>query len=54
MSNFTLPNPLTPLAFLPPALASQFEVSRYLYAVTLGVSTYEFTVLRLLTVASYS
>ncbi|KAF4578364.1 hypothetical protein EYR36_000171 [Pleurotus pulmonarius] len=36
MSNITLPNPLTPLAFLPPALAAQFEVSRYLYAVTLG------------------
>ncbi|KAF9262398.1 hypothetical protein L218DRAFT_960213 [Marasmius fiardii PR-910] len=31
-----LPNPLTPLAFLPPDIANQFEVSRYLYAVTLG------------------
>lgn len=31
-------NPYTPLAFLPPDLASQFEVSRYIYAVTLGVS----------------
>lgn len=29
-------NPLTPLAFLDPKLASQFEVSRYLYAATLG------------------
>ncbi|KAF7336025.1 hypothetical protein MSAN_02316200 [Mycena sanguinolenta] len=37
MANITeLPNPFTPLAFLPPALASQFEVSRYLYAATLG------------------
>ncbi|TFK38667.1 hypothetical protein BDQ12DRAFT_630449 [Crucibulum laeve] len=32
-----LPNPLTPLAFLPPTLSNQFEVSRYLYAVTLGI-----------------
>jgi hypothetical protein len=32
-------NPYTPLAFLPPDLASQLEVSRYLYAITLGVST---------------
>ncbi|KAK0504544.1 hypothetical protein EDD18DRAFT_303422 [Armillaria luteobubalina] len=30
------PNPFTPLAFLDPKLASQFEVSRYLYAATLG------------------
>ncbi|KAK0486026.1 hypothetical protein IW261DRAFT_768731 [Armillaria novae-zelandiae] len=29
-------NPFTPLAFLDPTLASQFEVSRYLYAATLG------------------
>ncbi|KAF7335986.1 hypothetical protein MSAN_02312300 [Mycena sanguinolenta] len=37
MANTTeLPNPFTPLAFLPPALASQFEVSRYLYTATLG------------------
>ncbi|KAJ7595254.1 hypothetical protein C8J56DRAFT_921945 [Mycena floridula] len=27
-----LPNPHTPLAFLPPTLANQFEVSRYVYA----------------------
>lgn len=39
MANITeLPNAFTPLAFLPPALANQFEVSRYLYAATLGVS----------------
>ncbi|KAJ7595240.1 hypothetical protein C8J56DRAFT_1114968 [Mycena floridula] len=31
-----LPNPHTPLAYLPPTLANQFEVSRYIYAVTLG------------------
>ncbi|KAF7335938.1 hypothetical protein MSAN_02307200 [Mycena sanguinolenta] len=37
MANTTeLPNPFTPLAFLPPALASQLEASRYLYAATLG------------------
>jgi len=37
MANTTeLPNPFTPLAFLNPALADQFEVSRYLYAATLG------------------
>ncbi|PBK78583.1 hypothetical protein ARMSODRAFT_863659, partial [Armillaria solidipes] len=29
-------NPFTPLAFLDPKLASQFEVSRYLYAATVG------------------
>ncbi|KAJ7301416.1 hypothetical protein DFH08DRAFT_103031 [Mycena albidolilacea] len=32
----TLPNAFTPLAFLPPALAGQFEVSRYIFAATLG------------------
>ncbi|KAF7334190.1 hypothetical protein MSAN_02380300 [Mycena sanguinolenta] len=31
-----LPNPFTPLAFFPPTLASQFEVSGYFYAATLG------------------
>ncbi|KAJ6454651.1 hypothetical protein C8R45DRAFT_1189264, partial [Mycena sanguinolenta] len=36
-----LPNPFTPLAFLPPALASQFELSRYLYAATLGAYTWD-------------
>lgn len=33
-----LPNPLTPLAWLPPDTASQLEVSRYLYSATIGVS----------------
>lgn len=33
-----LPNPFTPLAFLPPTLASQLEASRYLYVATLAVS----------------
>ncbi|KAF7335962.1 hypothetical protein MSAN_02309600 [Mycena sanguinolenta] len=37
MSNTTeSPNPFTPLAFLPPAVADQFEVLRYLHAATLG------------------
>ncbi|KAJ6464416.1 hypothetical protein C8R45DRAFT_911009 [Mycena sanguinolenta] len=31
-----LPNPLTPLAFLPPVLAGQFQVSQFLFAATLG------------------
>ncbi|OAX32247.1 hypothetical protein K503DRAFT_852173 [Rhizopogon vinicolor AM-OR11-026] len=33
-----IPNPCTPLAFLPPETASQLEVSRYLYWATVGVS----------------
>lgn len=33
-----LPNPLTPLAWLPPDTAVQLEVSRYLYSATVGVS----------------
>ncbi|KAF7334213.1 hypothetical protein MSAN_02382600 [Mycena sanguinolenta] len=43
MANSTaeLPNPFTPLAFLPPALATQFEVSRYLYAATLGAYVWD-------------
>ncbi|KAJ7188864.1 hypothetical protein C8R46DRAFT_31592 [Mycena filopes] len=42
MANTTeLPNPFTPLAFLPPTLASQFEVSRYLYAATLGAYAWD-------------
>ncbi|KAJ6454643.1 hypothetical protein C8R45DRAFT_846285 [Mycena sanguinolenta] len=42
MANATeLPNPFTPLAFLPPALASQFEVSRYLFAGTLGAYVWD-------------
>ncbi|KAJ6473281.1 hypothetical protein C8R45DRAFT_763317, partial [Mycena sanguinolenta] len=35
-----LPNPFTPLAFLEPAVANAFEVSRYLFAGTLGASIY--------------
>ncbi|KAF7335936.1 hypothetical protein MSAN_02306900 [Mycena sanguinolenta] len=35
-SSTDLPNPFTPLAFISPALASEFEVSRYLFAATLG------------------
>ncbi|KAF7335964.1 hypothetical protein MSAN_02309800 [Mycena sanguinolenta] len=42
MANTTgLPNPSTPLAFLPPTLASQFEVSRYVYAATLGAYVWD-------------
>ncbi|KAF7335944.1 hypothetical protein MSAN_02307800 [Mycena sanguinolenta] len=42
MANATeLPNPFTPLAFLPPALASQLEASRYLYAATLGAYVWD-------------
>ncbi|KAF7335982.1 hypothetical protein MSAN_02311900 [Mycena sanguinolenta] len=42
MANITeLPNPFTPLAFLPPALASQFEVSRYFIAATLGAYVWD-------------
>ncbi|KAF7335999.1 hypothetical protein MSAN_02313600 [Mycena sanguinolenta] len=36
-----LPNPFTPLAFLPPALANQFEVSRYVLAATLGAYVWD-------------
>ncbi|KAJ6454610.1 hypothetical protein C8R45DRAFT_599735 [Mycena sanguinolenta] len=36
-----LPNPFTPLAFLPPSLATQLEVSRYIYAVTLGAYVWD-------------
>ncbi|TCD71616.1 hypothetical protein EIP91_007363 [Steccherinum ochraceum] len=36
MSVPPLPNPLTPLAWLPPDIAFQFEVSRYIAAVTAG------------------
>ncbi|KAF7373754.1 hypothetical protein MSAN_00586900 [Mycena sanguinolenta] len=35
------PNPSTPLAFLPPALADPFEVSRYHFAVTLGAYVWD-------------
>lgn len=33
----TLPNPLTPLAWLPPEIASQVEVARYLFSAVIGV-----------------
>lgn len=33
----TLPNPYTPLAFLPPTLADQFQASGYLYVAGLSV-----------------
>ncbi|KAF7334197.1 hypothetical protein MSAN_02381000 [Mycena sanguinolenta] len=36
-----LPNPSTPLAFLPPAGADQFEQARYLYAATLGAYVWD-------------
>ncbi|KAF7350758.1 hypothetical protein MSAN_01636900 [Mycena sanguinolenta] len=42
MANATgLLNPSTPVAFLPPALADQFEQSRYLYAATLGAYVWD-------------
>ncbi|KAF7335950.1 hypothetical protein MSAN_02308400 [Mycena sanguinolenta] len=42
MANATeSPNPSTPLAFLPSALASQLEVSRYVYAATLGAYVWD-------------
>ncbi|KAF7373786.1 hypothetical protein MSAN_00590300 [Mycena sanguinolenta] len=42
MANATgLPNPFTPLAFFPPALADQFEESRYLFAATLGAYVWD-------------
>ncbi|KAJ6486609.1 hypothetical protein C8R45DRAFT_930247 [Mycena sanguinolenta] len=42
MANITeLPNPFTPLAFLPPTLASQFEVLRYVLAATLGAYVWD-------------
>jgi len=36
-----LPNPTTPLAWLPPSLASQFEVSRYLLVATCGMFAWD-------------
>ncbi|CAA7262014.1 unnamed protein product [Cyclocybe aegerita] len=36
-----LPNPTTPLAWLPPSLASQFEVSRYLLVATCGMFSWD-------------
>ncbi|KAF7334214.1 hypothetical protein MSAN_02382700 [Mycena sanguinolenta] len=42
MANATeSPNPYTPLALLHPALANQFEVSRYFYAATLGAYVWD-------------
>ncbi|KAJ8518268.1 hypothetical protein ONZ45_g4624 [Pleurotus djamor] len=40
-SSMELPNPTTPLAFLPPTLASQFEVSRYLLVATCGMFAWD-------------
>ncbi|THH31273.1 hypothetical protein EUX98_g2912 [Antrodiella citrinella] len=37
-----LPNPLTPLAWLPPDIAGQLEASRYLYAATVGAWIWDF------------
>ncbi|KAF7335951.1 hypothetical protein MSAN_02308500 [Mycena sanguinolenta] len=39
-----LPNPSTPLAFLPPAVADQFELSRYLYSATLGAYIWDIAI----------
>ncbi|KAL4248817.1 hypothetical protein ABKN59_004002 [Abortiporus biennis] len=36
-----LPNPFTPLAFLPPDIATQFETTRYIYAATVGALTWD-------------
>jgi hypothetical protein len=33
-----LPNPFTPLAFLPPALADKYQVVIYVYVATMAVS----------------
>ncbi|KAJ6454632.1 hypothetical protein C8R45DRAFT_599968 [Mycena sanguinolenta] len=42
MTNTTdLPNPSTPLAFLPPSLANEVEVSAYVYAATLGAYVWD-------------
>ncbi|KAF7334209.1 hypothetical protein MSAN_02382200 [Mycena sanguinolenta] len=42
MANTTeLPNAFTPLAFVPPTLANALEVSRYLYAATLGAYVWD-------------
>jgi len=39
--NETLPNPNTPLAFLPPDIAGQFESFRYLNMATLGANIWD-------------
>ncbi|PFH50121.1 hypothetical protein AMATHDRAFT_145912 [Amanita thiersii Skay4041] len=36
MASPPLPNPNTPLAFLPPDLADQYEISRHIYTATIG------------------
>ena len=36
----TLPNPLTPLAFLPPVFAKQYETSIYIVIATMSVCIY--------------
>lgn len=41
MSSLNLPNPETPLAFLPPTAANQLEVSRYIYVATLGAFVWD-------------
>ena len=46
-------NPNTPLAFLPPALASQFEASRYLYIASLAVSSHTDSYLAALITSGY-
>ncbi|KAG2097392.1 hypothetical protein BD769DRAFT_1700952 [Suillus cothurnatus] len=40
----SLPNPNTTLAYLPPTLATQFEVSRYIYAATLGAYIWDIVI----------
>jgi hypothetical protein len=37
-STLSLPNPFTPLAFLPPTIAAQYEASIYVTIATLSVS----------------
>ncbi|KAF7351736.1 hypothetical protein MSAN_01606800 [Mycena sanguinolenta] len=49
-----LPNPFTPLAFLPPDLASQFEVTQYVFAATLGVNRPFFDLIATLNVYLYA
>jgi len=39
-----IPNPCTPLAFLPPETASQLEVSRYLYWATVGAFLWDWII----------
>lgn len=37
-SSMDIPNPITPLVFLPPEIANQYQISCYLYIATAGVS----------------